>query len=721
MLTRIKVHGPASFDSEATLETSKKVNLIYGLNGSGKSTICRYLASDGDPQFARCSREIAPDCEVIVFNDDFVRANFYEAEDIPGIFSLSKQNKEAGELLDDLAGKRSALCEKHDEATRLIRAKQDALSETHDRIIDLIFNIKRTYSGGDRILEFCLEGLIGSKERLASHILQVPKPDKEPALSIKALQEEVRLLQQSKGKPPQTLLPLVSIDFSVEENPLWGTSVVGATNSTFAEFINAIKNSDWVKEGAEKYVKGNTEATQACPFCQEMTITNDFLGRISAYFDAAYEKQISALRELKDRYVASISQLPSLRSLEDSIFYHDQIGSLHSQLLESLGANANDLKRKIENPSVKIAPRSTKRIAEDLNAALQDCNDKISDHNAKTQNVAAEQVKLKGKFWSLMRWHYDSTVSLLQNTALEKKQALLSENQIESDFSTALKELDKNIADVRKSVVNTDEAVEKINTELLSMGISDFSIKKHERTEHKYELIRKNANRDSFRSLSEGEKLVISLLYFCELSTGTHQPHIPARKKIVVLDDPISSLSHIYVFNVGRLLWAHYFRNPKIAQVFVFTHSLYFFYELVDSNKDQRKSSQELFRVSKSSDGSRIQPMHYEELQNDYQSYWTIVNNKAAESALLANCMRNIIEYFFGFVEKASFANVFQKPVLQQAHFQAFNRYMNRESHSFGQNVFDLKEFDYDVFRDGLRLVFEETGYSIHYRKMSGL
>ena len=48
-----------------------------------------------------------------------------------------------------------------------------------------------------------------------------------------------------------------------------------------------------------------------------------------------------------------------------------------------------------------------------------------------------------------------------------------------------------------------------------------------------------------------------------------------------------------------------------------------------------------------------------------------------------------------------------------------FNRYMNRESHSKGQNIFDIKEFDYESFREAFKLVFEITGYKEHYKKMS--
>lgn len=80
--------------------------------------------------------------------------------------------------------------------------------------------------------------------------------------------------------------------------------------------------------------------------------------------------------------------------------------------------------------------------------------------------------------------------------------------------------------------------------------------------------------------------------------------------------------------------------------------------------------------------------------------------------------MRNIIEYFFNFVEKQDLNNVFQKKEMQNNRYQAFNRYMNRESHSLGQNIFDIKEFNYQDFKDAFAELFKVTGYENHYKKM---
>lgn len=81
--------------------------------------------------------------------------------------------------------------------------------------------------------------------------------------------------------------------------------------------------------------------------------------------------------------------------------------------------------------------------------------------------------------------------------------------------------------------------------------------------------------------------------------------------------------------------------------------------------------------------------------------------------------MRNIVEYFFNFIRKHDLNNVFQSPKLSDVKHQAFYRFMNRESHSLGQNILDYKEFDYDKFHEAFKLLFQESGYSEHYKAMT--
>ena len=316
-----------------------------------------------------------------------------------------------------------------------------------------------------------------------------------------------------------------------------------------------------------------------------------------------------------------------------------------------------------------------------------------------------------------MRWQYDQTISRFEQDQQTLNKKLKNLNADIEKINSNLVKVREQIAEAQKQTVNIEAAVTAINTGLLDLGIDSFSVKKH--SENLYRIVRTDDSMDAFHSLSEGEKMMVSFLYFCELCKGKSSAEDTHTQRIVVIDDPISSLSHVFVFNIGQIIRSVFFKDNRFCQVIVLTHSLYFFYELTDFNHDRRKDIQKLFRITKLSSGSIIQEMKYEEIQNDYQAYWSVINDSSQPPALIANCMRNIVEYFFNFVRHKNLNNIFQMPELQDTKYQAFYRYINRESHSLGQNIFDIKEFDYAIFKEGLKLVFEKTGYLEHFEAMS--
>ena len=85
---------------------------------------------------------------------------------------------------------------------------------------------------------------------------------------------------------------------------------------------------------------------------------------------------------------------------------------------------------------------------------------------------------------------------------------------------------------------------------------------------------------------------------------------------------------------------------------------------------------------------------------------------------LVANAMRNIIEYFFGFFEgKNNLNDIFQKNEFNDAKYQSFKRYINRESHGDPINIHDYKEWDLGIFTQAFRDVFYVSGNENHYNK----
>jgi wobble nucleotide-excising tRNase len=483
--------------------------------------------------------------------------------------------------------------------------------------------------------------------------------------------------------------------------------------------ITKLNNSNWVNDGI-KYLPQEIETeSETCPFCQQKTITKEFINSINDFFNKSYQEDLNKLEELLTEYNNAIKLFKTKEEyLQNKMLIEKktEFEEKYKDVLKILKKNSKKIESKIKNPSQKIELADSIKTIDEFNNFVKRINKDIDSFNLKIDNKKDTLTKIKGVFWDIMRWEYDQTISIfkIEKSTYNKKTFDTEKSTRENNgVITAQKEI---IEEQQKQTVNIDEAIENINGGLIDLGINDFNIIKH--SENLYKIQRGDNKAEIFQTLSEGEKMIISFLYFIELCKGKKEASEVGTKKIIVIDDPISSLSHIYIFNIGRLIMEEFLKSDKYEQVFLLTHSLYFFYELTDTNHKRRKENQCLFRIIKNSEGSQITSMKYEEIQNDYQAYWSIIKDNAQPTALIANSMRNIVEYFFNFIEKSDLSNVFQKKSLQNPKYQSFNRYINRESHSLGQNIFDFKEFNYDIFKEALGLLFKENGYEEHYKKM---
>ena len=723
MISKIVLNGVASYKKEAVLDTDKKVNLLYGLNGTGKSTFSEFLYDRKGARFSQCSIEgLGENDTVLVYSQKFVQDIFYEPEGIHGIFTLSKGNANAQKVIDIASAEVKKLTEqKRKIEEEKTKNEQKYLGEIEE-YKKQVWKIKTEYTGGDRVLEFCLDGLKGNKDTLFKHIISLEKPEGELDYSVDDLKKAAQQLQ-GEAQSRQLLSKVLINVGDIEQSELLSKVIVGNKNSSVASLIETLGNSDWVNTGI-KYVHIDGEKG-VCPFCQQKTITQNFLEQINAYFDESYNRDKSQIEQMISRYDAEIKKATDFfNAIKDDSFLEKnkaEIESLSANLISVSEHNLNTLREKAKTPSIQVSLQPINEIIESINSIIGNANNEITLYNQRIADKKGFKSKIKGNFWRLMRKEYNSVIELY---AANKKVYEQSVENVQKELQTKTSEINTNTALIeenRKKTVNIDEAVENIKNGLIDIGITDFTIEKYSEEETLYRLKREDLDEDVFKTLSEGEKMVISFLYFIELCKGESTAEKASNNKIVVIDDPISSLSHIYVFNIGRLIHNEFLRTKKYDQLFILTHSLYFFYELTNTNHEDRKKTQKLFRICKNIESSYFENMKYEDIQNDYQAYWHIIKDEKQAPALIANCMRNVMEYFFNFVEKQDFAQVFQRPELQENRYMAFNRYMNRESHSKGQNIFDIKEFNYDSFREAFKKVFETEGYIDHYNKMMGL
>lgn len=723
MLKKIILKNVASYkEKPVSLEFEKKVILFYGNNGAGKSTITNLLTSPDDSSFSQCQISKEEHNSIHVYNQKYISENFVSQDNLPGIFTLSKDN---GDILSKVKDKEKAISEKEAEKKKIISEKEvldNEFSQKKQKVLNSTWKIKESYSGGDRVLEFCLKGKMGSKNDLFEHLMTIPLP-KECTITIEDLKKEANEIL-GEGQKIDPLSKVEITGFTSESEQLLKKSIVGNKESSVSGLIEKLANEDWVRKGLDYVHSDNLSgnAKEKCPFCQEDSVSKSLIDSIKSYFNEAYENDVISLREILKTSQNKVSSLPD----EKVIIDHKKVGSRKDELLlrlrelrELLESNSRKIEEKVTSPGIIVELRSFREKLDEVNCIIGEVNSLVDEHNGKIDRTADVSEDIRKNFWSLMRFNYNTELGSFES---DRKMYLENYSKRETSIiglASDSEKLRNEIIGLQKMTVNIDEAVSKINNHLKDMGISHFELVKHGDT-GAYKIQREGKSVDIYRSLSEGEKTIITFLYFLEQCKGLKNPSEVSTKKIIVIDDPISSLSHMYVFNIGRLIKTELFDSEDFEQVLVLTHSLYFFHELLKPKRQgQEDVNQELFRVFKTDDGSQISRMSPSEIRNEYQSYWSVLKDNSTPVVLLANCMRNILEHFFGFVQShESINNIFQQLSLRENKFQAFLRYMDRGSHSNVTNISDYKELNHEHFKEAFRLVFETNGHGEHYKKM---
>ena len=233
-------------------------------------------------------------------------------------------------------------------------------------------------------------------------------------------------------------------------------------------------------------------------------------------------------------------------------------------------------------PSQIVNLRGSQDVLKNLGDFIDSVNKGIKEFNTKVQEKDKTLNEIKNVFWAIMRWEYDQTIlPYLDGKKDCAKKKVLLENKL-NELNEKIGKNDETIRKQQSNTVNIETAIKNIKNALLNLGLDGFAIEKVENSKHLYRIVRNGSDESEvFRTLSEGEKMLISFLYFIEICKGKESASETHRKKIVVIDDPISSLSHVYVFNIAQMIQS-YFTDPeifkesdcKIEQVFILTQIL---------------------------------------------------------------------------------------------------------------------------------------------------
>lgn len=712
MIKNLILRGVSSYSPELNSQVGPltKVNMFYGHNGTGKTTIGNYLQDPADLLYHQCQTQPASaEREVLVYNHTFMEANF-QASSQAGIFTLNEGNIEAEKELQAAELALKQVLTEHQAEVAAGNAFGESQKANKADMLDQLWALKKPFETGP--LRYCLVGP-NTKERLG---------DKLRDIALLTLSEDFTALAaeaeqlQSAGDTELPAIPTFRFaESEVETSSLLSEVISGSGDSYLSALITDLGNSDWVKHALEFHER------EKCPFCQQ-TLAAGFYDEIRKVFDKTYEHRVSQLKALKNRYDGGVARLKS--QFQRAEYRAPEYQALLARLDALFTQNTQELAAKLASPSMIITLESTEALLSEINALIAEDQQKIDAFNLKVKDKKTHLENIKTRFWNCFRASGDTVITSARKVhselgvKKEEKRKLADEIRIKAQVHRDA------IALSKAKITNIDQSIDSINTSLAVLGLKGFLVVREEGELPRYKLQRPDQQAGVFKTLSEGEKTLISFLYFLEVCNGEldEKGFKLKSERIIVIDDPISSLSHNYIYDIASMIHRRVL-SPKerFKQVFILTHNLFFFHEMLKHLKKSDEFS--LFRITKAAH-SIITPMKATDVQNDYQSFWQAIKDAQVgrtSATVIPNMMRNILEYYFTFVHRQ---DVLQEALValadEDADFKALYRYVNRESHADAVNLTDFGEIEPAHYVERFRQVFVRTGFEEHYDKMMG-
>lgn len=601
-------------DNGKNVKQFQRLNILYGRNYSGKTTLSRifraletrklplnYLGSSftvtGDKGPVTHASLSNHNYDVRVYNRDFVTDNlsFLVNQDVGGIIKtfaiVGEQNKEIDDAIAAIEIKLGNI-----EGKTGLRFDLDAKQKERDRT-------KSVHAAASN----------GLDEKLRSHAADKIKKNRQygtPIYNIESIRRDIAstkkpgfialTAEEQAGKLAllkQEALPditgTLAITLKLESlrkvaEPL--LSKVIAPTQAIEELLKDSALQLWVKQGMVHH-RGKRDT---CAFCQQK-LPHD----IWQVLDDHFSKEASDLETALDAAITSVTNemntIEGLNPFVGAQFYADEriAFNLSNQTLsqalavykkdmealqKSLEARKNNLFQPVSLNENSHDVKEIEQCVADINALIVTSNGKTSTLE-KDKATARDALRLSDVFAFADAITYDEE---LVRIASLKTDADTSDTTF-TDAEKEIRDAEEKIQALRAQQKDERKGAERVNS-LLTHFFGHDGIKLEARDGEDKATVKFEITRDgkAAYNLSEGE---CSLIAFCYFMAKLDDPESKGKELIIYIDDPISSLdsNHIFfMFSLIESLIAKPIKKPdgsnsyRYKQLFISTHNLDF-------------------------------------------------------------------------------------------------------------------------------------------------
>lgn len=718
-------------DTEFQLFYEAPIGIVYGRNGSGKTTIAkcfRELAKKADeeksaeytvstnPVIAEASKP-----QIFVFDEDFVRekVRVEDSDELAAIVMLGEQ----GEIDDQIKEKNNELKLVNEKLAVLDGLKNEYADQNNAKSTAYHFNaIKKELQrdGGwadiDRdVKEHATKTGVNVKTIEAFLKIEEPTESAEELKKQLDLDYDVYMHSDSSSKVDwkdctitcpdslseiETLLrePLEKPDLSDREKRLFAFLSEHAQGET-----KKLLDEEWA----------------FCPTCLREVQDEDRMGiaktleKLLNEKAEDYKSRLAVKLALFEPIKAELPAFPNnLHQTEINAvlavlgLLNNMLAFVNSKLME----RQNRLYEVIEKPFDESFVLKYAQAVADFKTKLEALKQLVTKYNQLVADLNALYNKVLKENNRLARKQYATMFAMYQQAGIDT-QKNLDDWKAADDKRQAL---EKEIADLKTRKKNTEIALGYINLELQYVFFSNQKVKLVSGDDGNYKL-KVNNKLVKPHKISVGERNVLGLCYFfASLFNGKEKEKKYEDESLIIIDDPVSSFDHgnrVGVMSLLRYQFSSILKGNPNSRILVMSHDLHSIFDLIKIRKELcedisgkvKEECKGYLELEKKQLARKTTDNEYKKLLIHVFDYACLPANEDTDENTemsIGNMMRRLLEAYASFCYNETFEKMVRRESVLEAIDESKRTYyenfmyrlaLNGESHE-AEQVYTLDD-----------------------------
>lgn len=712
-------------------ETFRRLNIIYGRNYSGKTTLSRILNTifekqlplnyengnfnvtftDGSTINQNNLSTANHNYNLRVYNSDFVKKNLSWLHKDDGTISpftiLGSKNieidikiKEIDAFLGKLEDNIGLLFDKQ-ELFKTYNLKKNESQSKANELDTKLTDKAREIKNNAPIYNVPTYQIRTIKGDLIESI-------KQGELASEDISELKRLLKEEE-KQSITSLQEIKPDFANQVNELLKKQI--KPSEPILELVNNSLLQEWVRQGIDKH-KGLRDS---CGFCGN-PINETLWEKLDAHFSKESEELRKEIKLKIDKLEQSKVNLSEFFALLKEDFYsnlHSEFDTLQKQwnsvtksYIKSIDILISELSEREKDIFKAREITTISDVSETIFETIKAINILIKEHSNKSSTLKSDQNKARikliyseiAKFLTVI--NYQDKVLTIEK--LEAEEVIAKKAYEEINTKAELLKEEKRTLEAQSK--DESKGAELVNQHLTHFfGHSELKLRAEGNSPNiLFRIVREN---EYANNLSEGECSLISFCYFIAKMEDELKDELNSDKLIIYIDDPISSLDSNHIFFMFSLIESIIAKPKKYCQLFISTHNLDFLkylkqltfptYKPQPNSKEKQDKNQFLIeRKSKSSSTLKLSPEYLKKYITEFN--YLFYQIYACSTADLQNIEHNF-QYNFGnnmrkFLEAFLF---FKYPSNKMSFDQRIKKYFDNDEIAFNLVKRVINEFSH--------------------------